>query len=257
MTTLIIGDIVAKSGVEFLKQNLAKIKKQYNIDFCIANGENAASNGITTTLAREILDAGVDVITLGNHTFDKHSESVEVLTSDLPVIRPLNYPSGTPGEGCVIVESGGFSIAVINAMGRVFLDAIDCPFRGIDAILRRIEGQAQLIFVDFHAEATSEKLAFAHHLDGRIAALVGTHTHVQTADETVTSKGMAYISDLGMTGPSDSILGLNKDQILSRFVTRLHTRAETGDGVIQMCGVIVEADENTGKATSIQRICIT
>ena len=257
MVTLIIGDIVGKCGIEFLKQHLQKFKKHYNVDFCIANGENSASNGITPIFAKEILSAGVDVITMGNHTFDKYNEGVETLSSTLPVIRPLNYPAGTPGEGYIIIETDGISIAVINAMGRIFLDTIDCPFRGIDAVLRRIEGQAQLIFVDLHAEATSEKLAFAHHLDGRVTTLFGTHTHVQTADENITPKGMAYISDVGMTGPIDSILGKNKDQILSRFVTRLNTRAETVDGAVQMCGIIVEADENTGKAVNIQRICIS
>jgi len=255
MKILLVGDIVGHSAVEFLQRNLDKIKKQHAIDFVVANGENAASNGINVKLAEQIVNAGVDVITMGNHTFSRADEATEVLTSSLPVIRPVNFPKGTCGCGYTVVDMDNISILVVNAMGRVFIDPVlECPFRAMNDVLRQNEAKAQISIVDFHAEATSEKLAMLHHLDGRVTAVFGTHTHVQTADEMVTENGTAYITDIGMTGPVDSILGVKKGIILNSYMTKIRTRYEISENTIKLHGAIINVNEYTGKAECIERL---
>lgn len=257
MKILIIGDIIGKNGVDFVKKHLKSLKKLSGIDFCIANGENSANgNGITRESANSLIEAGVDVITLGNHTFNK-SDVFDLLEEDFPVIRPANYPAGTVGEGHILVDVGNYTVGVINLLGRVNMDCLDCPFRSVDNILRKIKDTANITVVDFHAEATSEKIAMGYHLDGRVSAVVGTHTHVQTADERVLSGGTAYITDLGMTGPVDSVIGVKKEIIVKKFITQIHQKFEISDNPISLYGVIVTVDENTGKADSIERINIS
>jgi calcineurin-like phosphoesterase len=274
---------MGSDAVEFVRQNLGKIKKEYDIDFTIINGENAASHGITQEIAETLVNSGADVITMGNHTFDKEKEAKEVLSSGLPVIRPINYPPATCGDGYIIVDIGGseaekarggakthncggqrtyggeacgeVSILVINAMGRVNMgDTMDCPFRTVDALLKRKKNAAQVIILDFHAEATSEKIAMRYYLDGQVTAIIGTHTHVPTADECVTESGTAYITDVGMTGPKHSVIGAAVEPILVRFIDKMHSKFEVGDGGTRLCGVVIDVDEYSGTANGIERI---
>ncbi|NMA66985.1 MAG: TIGR00282 family metallophosphoesterase, partial [Clostridiaceae bacterium] len=214
MNILVIGDIVGRPGRRALKALLSGVQKEYNISFTIANAENAAGGlGLTRDVMLEILSYGVDVLTMGNHVWDK-KEILSFIDDEPRLIRPINYPDHCPGQGFNIFTAG-FSrkIAVINASGRVFMPALDCPFRRVDEILADIREKADCIIIDFHAEATSEKLAFGHYFDGRVSAVLGTHTHVQTADEQILPGNTAYITDLGMTGPVDSILGVKKDLV--------------------------------------------
>ncbi len=257
MKILIIGDIVGKNGVDFVRKHLNSLKKLNDIDFCIANGENAANgNGISREAANSLIHAGVDVITLGNHAFDKKEVST-LLAEGFPIVRPANYPEGTAGEGYIEVDAGNHTICVINALGRINLECLDCPFRSVDKILNKIKKTSNIIVVDFHAEATSEKHAMGYYLDGRVSAVFGTHTHVQTADERILSSGTAYITDIGMTGPTDSVIGVKKEIIIQKFLTNIHQKFEMSENPIKLCGVIINADENTGLATSIERISIT
>lgn len=254
MKIFVIGDVVGNSGVAFVKKHLKSFKKLYAIDFCIANGENAAQgNGITKAAAYDLFDSGVDVITMGNHTFNK-TDIFSLIDDDYPIIRPSNFPIGTAGEGYILVDIGEITVAVLNANGRIYLDAMDCPFRSIDNILTKIKGKASVVIVDFHAEATSEKIAMGYYLDGRVSAVVGTHTHVQTADEKILDGGTAYITDIGMTGPKNSILGVKKEIVIKRFLTNMPHRFEVSDAEATLSGVVITVDEYTGKATEIERI---
>ena len=256
MKILIIGDVIGQRGVEFVKRHLKSLKKLKDIDLCIANGENSANgNGITKDSANGLINAGVDVITLGNHAFNK-PDVFDLFSENYPIIRPSNFPPGTPGEGDILIDVGSFTVGVVNIMGRVNLKCVDCPFRSADSIIKKLNKKANVIVVDFHAEATSEKIAMGFHLDSRVTAVIGTHTHVQTADERVLPGGTAYITDIGMTGPVDSVLGVKKEIIVKWFMTQTHHRFELSDNPISLSGVIVEADENTGKALSIERITI-
>ncbi|MBI5179093.1 MAG: TIGR00282 family metallophosphoesterase [Nitrospinae bacterium] len=254
MRTLFIGDCIGRIGREGIKSLLPKVIDLYKIDFVIANGENLAGGfGVTKETAQEMYDAGVDVITSGNHIWDK-KVALKLLDEDVRLLRPANYPPGVPGRGSGIYQKNGYTIAVLNMIGRVFMDFYDDPFRCADEELRRLAGETNLIFVDFHAEATSEKQAIGYYLDGRVTALMGTHTHVATADERILEHGTAYITDVGMAGPIDSVIGLNKKEALDRFFTRIPHRfmeVAKGDGI--MNSVIVEADDKTGKAKSITR----
>ncbi len=257
MRILIIGDIIGKIGVDFVTGHLKSIKKLHDIDFCIANGENTANgNGISRGSANLLLDAGVDVITLGNHAFNKR-DTADLLGEGLAIIRPVNYPPKTAGFGYITAEVGGYTVGVINALGRVHLENLDCPFRGIDAALTKIQKETNIIVVDFHAEATSEKIAMGYYLDGRVSAVVGTHTHVQTADERILGGGTAYITDIGMTGPSDSVIGVKKEIIVQKFLTNIHQKFEISDNPVTLSGVIVCVDESSGLATAIERISIS
>lgn len=255
MKFLFIGDIVGSPGRKAVKDILPGIVKKNNIDCAVINGENAAGgSGITPSIAKELLDYGADVITSGDHIW-KRKEVVELLSSEDKVLRPLNYPKETPGSGSVILGlESGVKIAVVNLIGRVFMQAVECPFKTSREEIDKIRKITPNIFVDIHAEATSEKIALGWYLDGLVTAILGTHTHVQTADEKILPKGTAYITDAGMTGPFDSVIGRKKEQILTRFLTQMPTRFEMAENDVWLNGVIVDFDEKTGKANSITRI---
>lgn len=255
MRVLFIGDIVGEPGRRAVKELMPKIVKREGVDFVVANGENVAGgSGITPQLADELFDYGVDVLTTGDHVW-KRKEIVDKIDSDKRLLRPANYPKQTPGIGTTIVRSrSGIEVAVMDLQGRVFMQPIECPFRVAKEELDRIKDKTRVIIVDIHAEATSEKVALGWYLDGLVSAIVGTHTHIQTADEKVLPNGTAFISDAGMTGPFDSVIGRDKDQVLTRFVTQMPTRFEVAEGDVQLHGVVIEIDEKTGKARSIKRL---
>ena len=253
---LFIGDIVGKPGMEMVQTWLPSLKSKYRPDFVIANGENASDGkGCTEREGRVLFDLGVDVITGGNHTWDKH-QSQDYLKTDKRVLRPQNYPRGTYGNGFVIADSTKGKIAVINLQGRAFMAPIDCPFRSAEWVLNKISSETKIIFLDFHAEATAEKQALAYFLDGKITAFIGTHTHVQTADERILKKGTAYITDSGMTGPYDSVIGMKSDAALNRFLYQTPQKYQTAQDERHLSGVFLKADNETGKATHIERILI-
>ncbi len=257
MRILAVGDIVAADGREFAYNNLGRIKQKYNIDYCVVNGENAANtNGITVDIANNLLRAGADIITLGNHTFSNYEYS-KVL-SDIPqVVRPCNFPAETEGSGYYIDDLGNIRIAVINAIGRVNMDPVDCPFRATEKILSQIEGKTDIVIIDFHAETTSEKLAFANYFDGKADIIFGTHTHVQTADNHILPKGTAYISDIGMTGVRDSVLGVKKEIIMDMYYTRKKFRFEKAEGEVWFSGAVFDYDEKQKRVTDIERLYFT
>ncbi|MBO5452394.1 MAG: TIGR00282 family metallophosphoesterase [Clostridia bacterium] len=253
MNILFIGDVVGRPGRDFLTDNLNRIKRDYKIDFCICNGENSAhGNGCTYETARQLFEAGADIITMGNHTFKNNTQK---LFDDCEyVIRPINYPSTLPGEGSIVFDTGSVRIGVINAQGRIFMDPLDSPFTACKKEVERIKNDCDIIVIDFHAETTSEKAAMAHYLDGEVTAVLGTHTHVQTADEAVLEKGTAFISDVGMTGVKDSILGVDKHIIVDRFVNHINQKFVIAEGKVMFNGVIIEADPKTKKALGIKRL---
>lgn len=251
MQVLMIGDIVGRTGRRAVKINLDEIK----YDFVVANGENAAGgNGITREIAQELFSCGVDVLTTGNHVWDK-KEIFDFIDHEKRIVRPANYPPGTPGAGVCVYESRNKArIAVINLAGRVFMPGMDCPFRKADELIWKLKGEARIVLVDFHAEATSEKVAMAWYLAGRVSAVCGTHTHVQTADEQLLPGGTAYITDIGMTGPKNSIIGVKKEMIIEKFLTQLPKRFEVAGGSFQFNAVVIDIDEETGESTGIKRI---
>lgn len=254
MNILVIGDIVGKPGRAILKSLLAKVQTQHDISFTIANAENAAGGrGLTLEVKEELLGMGIDCLTMGNHVWD--NKNIFTFIDDEPrLVRPINYPGDCPGQGVHIYQAGfNKKIAVINASGRVFLPALDCPFRALNDLLQDIEQSVDYIIVDFHAEATSEKVALAYYLDGRVSAVVGTHTHIQTADEKILPGGTAYITDLGMTGPIDSILGMEKQPIIDRFLNARPIRFQVADGPAHMQGVILKLAEESKQALQIER----
>ncbi len=253
MTILFIGDVVGKPGREYISQNLRKIKSQFGADMCIANAENSAhGKGATVSTARELYESGVDVLTMGNHTYNRNTDS---LFDEIPyIIRPANYPSYMPGTGSYVFDNGQVRIGVINLLGRIYLDPVDSPFDAAVREIEKIKSESDAIIVDFHAEATSEKAAMAHFLNGRVAAVLGTHTHVQTADEQILSQGTAFISDAGMTGPKNSILGVKTDIIVDRFAKYGQNRFEISESPAQFNGVVLKIDTNTGKTISIERV---
>ncbi|WP_339230574.1 TIGR00282 family metallophosphoesterase [Aeribacillus sp. FSL K6-2833] len=256
MKVLFVGDVVGAKGREMVEQYLPKLKKKYNPEVTIVNGENSAhGKGITMKIYQKLLSLGVQAVTMGNHTWDK-KEIFEFIDEAKALIRPANFPEGTPGKGIVYVEADGKELAVINLQGRTFLPAIDCPFRKADELIQEAKKRTPYIFVDFHAEATSEKQAMGWYLDGKVSAVVGTHTHVQTADERILDKGTAFITDVGMTGPYDGILGVDREAVLKKFLTNLPVRFEINEGRGQLNAVLVEIEEGTGKAKSIKRILI-
>lgn len=256
MNILAVGDIVGDAGSAFLSNHLPSVKRLYGIDFTIVNGENSAKgNGIGVENAKSIFSAGADVITTGNHVWQK-KEIFDFLDENANIIRPENYPKGVPGRGYTIIDCGKYSVCVINLLGNIYLEPVDSPFEAADRVLNEIEGKAKIIVVDMHAEATSEKKAMGYYLDGRVSAVFGTHTHVQTADEQILSKGTAYITDIGMTGAIDSIIGVKTDIILKKFLTRLPVYFEQADGDCMMNAVIISVDEKTGISQGIERITI-
>lgn len=259
MKLLFIGDIVGRPGRDLVRRHVRALAAAHGAHLVIANGENAAGGaGITRDNANEILAAGVDVITSGNHVWDKR-ETVEFIGNEPRLLRPANYPEGTPGAGsCVVAASNGVRVGVINVMGRVFLPAIDDPFRAADREIARVTAEgAQIIFVDMHAETTSEKIALSYYLEGKVAAVIGTHTHVQTADERILPGGTACLTDVGFTGPHDGVIGIEKDAIIARFITGLPGRFETATGDPRLHGVSITAEPSSGRATHIERISLS
>ena len=257
MNILVIGDIVGKPGRRALKGLLTGLQKEYDIHFTIANAENAAGGrGINQEVFREIIDAGVDVCTMGNHVWD--NRDIFTFIDDEPrIVRPANYPGDCPGQGFHVYTAGfNKKVAVVNVSGRVFLGALDCPFQAMESILTDLQGKTDLIIVDFHGEATSEKLAFAYCFAGRVDAVLGTHTHIMTADERIMPGDTAYITDLGMTGPVDSILGMEKEQVIQRFLTQRPVRFEVARGAAQLQGVVLNCDEDANRVMGIERICL-
>ncbi len=253
---MLIGDIIGKPGRQAVRHVLPDLRRERRVDMVIANGENlAAGAGLTPSLAEELLDSGIDVITSGNHIWDKR-EVYSYLDTDRPVLRPINYPDAAPGRGWLVhrLRDGG-EVAVVNAIGRVFMHELDSPFVALDRLLdESAEPLPAIRIVDFHCEATSEKNAMGWHLDGRVSAVLGTHTHVPTADARVLPKGTAYISDVGMTGPRDSIIGFSLESVLPRFLTHLPTRFAVAPGPVAFNAVIVEAERETGRACSIEQV---
>ena len=253
MKILAIGDIIGSPGRTYLKENLSRIKEQYQIDFIIANGENTAGGvGIDLRCATELFDAGANVITLGNHTWRK--KDVVKILDDPRVVRPINYLEGTKGEGCRIINFNSKKIAVLNAVGRTDMNPAENPFVAVSKKVDEIKEKVDIIILDFHAEATSEKIAMGHYLDGRVNCVYGTHTHVQTADEKILEKGTAYITDIGMTGPKDSVIGADKHVVMSIFVTEIPDHMPVAGGEAQFNGIVITIDDKTNKTTAIERV---
>lgn len=253
---MFIGDIVGMPGREVFKRVVPGMKARGEADFVIANAENAAAgSGITEKIAEELFGCGCDVITLGDHVWDKR-EVYPFLAKNSRVVRPANYVKEAPGQGvCVVEAPGGVKVGVVMLVGRTFMKYMaDCPFRTLDALLPSLAEQTSLIVVDMHAETTSEKVSMGWYADGRVSALLGTHTHIQTADEVVLPKGTAYITDAGMTGPYDSVIGQKKELIIERYLTGMPVKFEVAEGAATLCGVLVEVDARTGKASSIVRV---
>lgn len=255
MNILFIGDIVGEPGRDAVKSILPIIKKREGIDFTVANSENAAGGaGITPEIADDLLGMGIDVLTNGDHIWDR-KEIIEGLDGEPRILRPLNYGEGAPGKGSIVLNSGtGAKVGVICLVGRVFMQAVECPFKAAMAEAEKLKKETPVIVIDMHAEATSEKIALCYYLDGFVTAICGTHTHIQTADERVFKKGTAFISDAGMTGPFDSVLGRKPEQIIRRFITGLPTRFEMADSDVQLQGAVITCDDKTGRAVAIKRI---
>jgi len=258
MRILFIGDIVGKPGRELVRRGLQGLVDHHRIDFVVANAENAAAGfGITREIGDQLLDWGVEVMTSGNHIWDK-KEALDYIGAEARLLRPANYPAGTPGNGRYLARTrDGQTVGVVNVMGRVFMTNIDDPFQVVLREVEALKQRTRIVFVDFHAEATSEKIAMGWHLDGKVTAVVGTHTHVQTADERILPKGTAYLTDVGMTGPHDSIIGVDIEPALNRFLTALPQKFETATGNPRLHAVVVDADEQTGRATAIERISLS
>jgi hypothetical protein len=252
---LFIGDVVGQPGRRAVKALLPGLRQRHGIHLVIANGENAAGgSGITPSTADELFSSGVDVITSGDHLWDQ-KEVMQLLSGETRFVRPLNYPPGTPGQGSTLIRRDGYpTVAVVNAQGRTFMAPIENPFQCMLDEVDRLRGEARIILVDFHAEATSEKIALARMLDGRVSAVVGTHTHVQTADEQVFPGGTAYLTDAGFTGPHDSVIGRETDAIIRRFMTNMPQRFEVAKDRVLLQGALIDVNNETGRASSISRI---
>jgi metallophosphoesterase (TIGR00282 family) len=250
LNILAIGDIIGKPGRNAVKEILPGLCAEPNIDLVVGNGENAAGGlGLTPSTAEDLFDSGIDVITTGNHIW-AHSDIIPYLDGELPILRPLNYPPMNPGRGHLLKNS----VLIVNLVGRVFMSHVDCPFRAMDQLLIDSEHKSIPIIVDFHAEATSEKVAMGRYLDGRVSAVVGTHTHVGTADARILPGGTAYVTDIGMVGPKDSVIGDDPDSVIKRFLTQIPSRLSVGKGEVSFDAILVEVDEKTGKAVDIERI---
>ncbi len=255
MKILFVGDIVGSPGRKAIEKLIPLIKKREKIDFVIANAENAAGgSGLTPRLANELFSYGINVLTSGDHIWKK-KDIMEMLDEEKRLLRPANYPKGAPGSGWGVYSlKNKVKVGVVNLVGRVFMESVECPFKAARDIVEEIKRETPIIFVDIHAEATSEKIALVWYLDGMVSAVVGTHTHVQTADERIYPKGTAYLTDSGMTGPHDSVIGRKIEQILARFITQLPTRFEMAEENVQLNGAIITIDEKTGKAQNIKRV---
>jgi hypothetical protein len=255
MKILFIGDIVGRPGREAVAKLLPILKKEYQLQFIIANAENAAGgSGITSGVSGELFDSGIDVLTSGDHIWKKR-EIFEFINQEERILRPLNFPIGAPGRGFGVFKTKeGFKVGVINVNGRVFMEALDCPFRTTLVAVEALSKETKVIIVDVHAEATSEKVALGWYLDGRVSAILGTHTHIQTADERILPQASAYLTDVGMTGPYDSVIGRRIEDVLERFLSCVPVRFEVAQDNIQLQGVVLDIDEKTGKARAITRI---
>ncbi len=256
MNILCVGDVVGKPGREVLEEQVPLLRDEFHLDCVIVNAENAAGgSGLTERLAKQFFRVGCDVLTLGDHAWDREDE-IDFFKTEPRVVRPANFPDGAPGIGWTVVQAGqGHKVGVISLLGRVFVKYYtDCPFRAASAIIEQIRRETPVIVVDFHAEATSEKIALGWYLDGLVSAVVGTHTHIQTADEKVLPKGTAYITDLGMTGPYDSVIGQKKEKIIRKFLTGLPTRFEVAKDDAVLHGVVCQINDETGLATNVTRI---
>jgi len=250
MLVLMIGDIVGKPGRQAVQELLPGLRQQYGLDMVIANAENIAGGlGVTPATARELLNAGVDVLTSGNHIWAQ-KDIIPHLDSEMPILRPLNYPPGVPGRGYLIKGP----VMVVNLIGRTFMDNYDCPFRAMDQLLDSVENRPPVTIVDFHAEATSEKIAMGRYLDGRVSAVFGTHTHVGTIDAQLLPKKTAYVTDIGMVGPVDSVIGVDVDKVLERFLTLIHNRFTISQGKTMFNAILVDINETSGQATRTERI---
>jgi len=250
MLILAIGDIIGKPGRQAVNELLPGLREQHGLDLVLANAENIAGGiGVTPATAGELLDAGVDVLTSGNHVWAQ-KEIIPYLDGDMPILRPLNYPPGVPGRGYMVKGQA----LVVNLIGRTFIGNFDCPFRAMDQLLAELKRKPSVIIVDFHAEATSEKMALARYLDGRVSAVLGTHTHVGTIDAQLLPGGTAYVTDIGMTGPIDSVIGDDPDSVLRRFLTAIPHRLSVGQGKVMFNAVLVRIDNENGRATNIDRI---
>lgn len=257
MKILFIGDIVGSPGRNMVSDYLPKLKEKFKPQITIVNGENAAAGkGITEKIYKEFLNLDVQAVTMGNHTWNK-KEIIDFIDDAAYLVRPANFPENNPGKGIIYVKVNSIEVAIINLQGRTFLDQHDDPFRKADELITQAKKRTNIIFIDFHAEATSEKQAFAWYVDGRVSAVVGTHTHTQTADERILTNGTAYITDVGMTGPYDGILGVEKEAVIKRFLTNMPVRFEVDTkGRNQLNGCIITIDKTTGKSTNIERILI-
>jgi metallophosphoesterase (TIGR00282 family) len=254
MRVLMVGDVVGKPGRQLTLELVPRLKTEYAVDFVIVNGENAAGGiGITPDIANVMLQSGINVVTLGNHAWGKR-EIFPYLDEEPRLLRPANYPPGVPGRGYGIYHCSAGLVGVISLQGRTFMDPVDDPFRAVDGILETLRAKTAVICIDFHAEATSEKQAFGWYVDGRASVVVGTHTHVQTADERILPGGTAYLTDLGMTGPIDSVIGMKRDIVIPRFTSLLPARFEVADGDAQLCAALIDIDTETGNATAIRRV---
>lgn len=253
MNFFIIGDIVGRNARRILQEHLEDIKNSHDIDFIIANGENASGgNGLTYKNAQELFSYGIDVITMGNHVWDK-KEIFQYIGKEAGLVRPANYPSPCPGKGYTIIVKKGIRIGVINLSGRVFLSPLECPFRVFEEIYEELKSVTDIIIIDFHGEATAEKMAMGWYVDGKASLIFGTHTHIQTADEKILPQGTGYITDVGMTGPYHSVLGVDKDIIIDKFITQRPAKFELASGPVQVNGLIVDINEINGKCNKIER----
>jgi metallophosphoesterase (TIGR00282 family) len=247
---LAIGDIIGKPGRKAVKEILPGLCDEHNIDLVVGNGENAAGGlGLTPSTAEELFDSGIDVITTGNHIW-AYNEIIPYLDSELAILRPLNYPPMNPGRGYLLKNN----VLIVNLVGRVFMGHVDCPFRAMDQLLAEFEHKSTPIIVDFHAEATSEKVAMGRYLDGRVSAVLGTHTHVGTIDAHILPGGTAYVTDIGMVGPIDSVIGDDPDSVINRFLTQIPSRLSVGKGRVSFDAILVEVDDKTGKANDVKRV---
>jgi 2',3'-cyclic-nucleotide 2'-phosphodiesterase len=254
MKILMIGDVVAKPGRVAVLERIQDLREQHQVDFAIMNAENLAGGfSVTPTLCEQLFATGIDVMTSGNHIFDK-KEAIDYIRKQPRLVRPANYPPNTPGCGYWAGEVNGTRVAVINVMGRVFMPPSDDPFRIVDQVLQSLPENTPVRLVDMHAEATSEKVAMGWHLDGRVSAVVGTHTHVQTADERILPQGTAYLTDLGMTGSYAGVIGMNKADVIARFTSVTARRADHASGQVRICGALIDVDEATGQARTIERV---
>jgi metallophosphoesterase (TIGR00282 family) len=254
MNILMVGDVFGEPGRAAIAKLLPCLRQEHAIDLCVVNVENAAGGfGVSPAMCRQFLEQGADVMTSGNHIWDR-KEIVEYITRENLLLRPANFPAGTPGVGHVTVKAGPHRVGVLNLMGRVFMNPIDCPFRKADEILPELAREARIVLVDMHCEATSESQAMGWYLDGRVSAVVGTHRHVQTADERVLPAGTAYITDLGMTGPTEGVIGVDRELILQRFVSQMPVRFEPAKGPAALHGVVIVVDPDSGRASDIRRL---